>query len=131
MVEANDDFDKNITKAIFSPNATLDWYKHATNQIIVIVNGKGHYQEGGKEPIVLYRGDVLNVKKDTEHWHAYSVDSSVSYIAIDGKEPTIWTEKLTLKFPKVFPGGEPSRSDGHRCPHRHPCRVTWHRGTVS
>ena len=36
--------------------------------------------------------------KDTEHWHTSSADSSVSYIAIYGKEPTIWTEKLTQEY---------------------------------
>lgn len=98
LVEADDDFNQNITQATFSPNSTLDWHKHATNQVIIIIEGKGYYQERGKEPIILKMGDVLNCKKDTEHWHTSSADSSVSYIAIYGKEPTIWTEKLSKEY---------------------------------
>jgi len=98
LVEADDDFDQNITQATFSPNSTLDWHKHATTQVIIVVEGKGYYQERGKEPIIIKKGDVVNCKKDTEHWHTSSADSSVSYIAIYGKKPTIWTEKLTQEY---------------------------------
>jgi quercetin dioxygenase-like cupin family protein len=98
LAEADDDFDQNITQATFSPNSTLDWHKHATTQVIIVVEGKGYYQERGKEPIIIKKGDVVNSKKDTEHWHTSSADSSVSYIAIYGKKPTIWTEKLTQEY---------------------------------
>lgn len=98
LVEADDDFNQNITQATFSANSTLDWHKHATAQIIIILEGEGYYQERGKEPVILKKGDVVNCKKDTEHWHTSSSDSSVSYIAIYGKEPTIWTEKLTQEY---------------------------------
>ncbi|MFD0862589.1 cupin domain-containing protein [Sungkyunkwania multivorans] len=98
LVKADDDFDKNITQATFGPNATLDWHKHVTNQVIIVVAGEGYYQERGKEPIVIKKGDVIHCMKDTEHWHTSSADSSVSYIAIYGKQPTIWTEKLTRAY---------------------------------
>ncbi|WP_340203651.1 cupin domain-containing protein [Ascidiimonas sp. W6] len=98
LVKADDDFDQNITQATFSANSTLDWHKHATNQIIIVLEGEGYYQEKGKEPIIIKKGDVVNCMKDTEHWHTSSADSSVSYIAIYGREPTIWTEKLTQEY---------------------------------
>lgn len=98
LIEADDDFDKNITQATFNPNATLDWHKHATSQIIIVVDGEGYYQERGKEPIIIKKGDVINCMKDIEHWHTSTANSSVSYIAIYGKEPTIWTEKLTQEY---------------------------------
>ena len=98
LVEADDDFNQNITQATFSANSTLDWHKHSTTQIIIIVEGEGYYQERGKEPVILKKGGVVNCKKDTEHWHTSSSDNSVSYIAIYGKEPTIWTEKLTQEY---------------------------------
>lgn len=98
LVESDDDFNQNITQATFSANSTLDWHKHATTQIIIILEGEGYYQERGKEPVILKKGDVVNCTKNTEHWHTSSSDSSVSYIAIYGKEPTIWTEKLTQEY---------------------------------
>ena len=98
LLEADDDFDQNITQATFSPNSTLDWHKHATVQVIIVVEGEGYYQERGKEPVIIKKGDVVKCEKDTEHWHTSSADNKVSYIAIYGKEPTIWTEKLTREY---------------------------------
>jgi len=98
LLEADDDFDYNITQATFSPNSTLDWHKHTTDQVIIIVEGEGYYQERGKKPVILKKGDVIRCQKDTEHWHTSSLDNKVSYIAIYGSEPTIWTEKLTREY---------------------------------
>jgi quercetin dioxygenase-like cupin family protein len=98
LLKAQDDFKYNITQATFSPNSTLDWHKHATPQVLIIVEGKGYYQERGKEPIILKKGDVIKCEKDTEHWHTSSAESKVSYIAIYGSEPTVWTEKLTQEY---------------------------------
>ncbi|MFI2743518.1 cupin domain-containing protein [Zhouia sp. PK063] len=98
LVEANQDFDQNITQATFSANSTLDWHKHTTPQIIIVTNGKGYYQEKGKEPIIIKKGDVITCSKNIEHWHTSTVNSSVSYIAIYGNEPTMWTEKLSRDY---------------------------------
>lgn len=95
LVEGDDDFEYNITQATFSPNSTLDWHKHSTAQVLIVVEGKGYYQERGKEPVLMNKGDVFKCEKDTEHWHTSSADSKVTYIAIYGSSPTIWTEKLT------------------------------------
>ncbi len=98
LVSADDNFDQNITQATFSPNSTLDWHKHATPQIIIVVEGEGYYQERGKDPVVLKKGDIVKCNKNTEHWHTSSVDKKISYIAIYGKQPTVWTEKLTQEY---------------------------------
>jgi len=98
LVRADDNFTYNITQATFSPNSTLDWHKHGTPQVIIIVEGEGYYQERGKEPIILKKGDVIKCEKETEHWHTSTADSMVSYIAIYGSEPTVWTEKLTREY---------------------------------
>lgn len=98
LVSADDNFDQNITQATFSPNSTLDWHKHATPQIIIVMEGEGYYQERGKDPVVLKKGDIVKCNKDTEHWHTSSVDKKISYIAIYGKQPTVWTEKLTQEY---------------------------------
>ncbi len=98
LVKADADFNQNITQATFSPNSTLDWHKHSTTQVIIVIDGKGYYQEKGQEPILIKKGDVIKCKKDTEHWHTSSKTSAVSYIAIYGAQPTIWTEKLTQEY---------------------------------
>ncbi len=98
LVEAGGDFMYNITQATFSANSTLDWHKHATPQVLIIIEGAGYYQERGKEPVVLKKGDVIKCEKDTEHWHTSTAETDVSYIAIYGSEPTVWTEKLTREY---------------------------------
>ncbi len=98
LIQADEDFTYNVTQATFSPNATLDWHKHKTDQVIIILSGLGHYQERGKEVVVLKKGDVIKCDKDTEHWHTSTPESEVSYLAIYGSSPTIWTEKVTEEY---------------------------------
>ena len=99
LLQADSDLDYNITKATFRANSTLDWHKHATTQVLIIIDGEGYYQERSKEPVILKKGDVIKCPKDTEHWHSSSKTSAVTYLAIyGGSQPTIWTEKLTQEY---------------------------------
>jgi quercetin dioxygenase-like cupin family protein len=99
VLQADDDINYNITKATFRANSTLDWHKHPTPQVLIIVEGEGYYQERGKEPIILKKGDVIKCNKETEHWHTSTKENSVTYLAIyGGTQPTIWTEKLTQEY---------------------------------
>jgi quercetin dioxygenase-like cupin family protein len=84
LIPADDDFNYNLTQATFSADSTLDWHKHSTGQVLIIIDGEGYYQERGKEVIVVKKGDVIKCDKNTEHWHSASHDSMVSYIAIYG-----------------------------------------------
>lgn len=96
LLRAEGDLNYNITKATFRANSTLDWHKHPTPQVLIIVEGRGYYQERGKEPITMKEGDVIKCEKETEHWHASSKESDVTYLAIyGGMEPTTWTEVLS------------------------------------
>jgi len=99
LLRADDDLDYNITKATFRANSTLDWHKHATPQVLIIVDGVGYYQERGKEPIIMKQGDVIKCDKETEHWHTSSKESDVTYLAIyGGTQPTTWTEVLSQEY---------------------------------
>lgn len=99
LIQADDDVQYNITKATFRANSTLDWHKHSTAQVLIVLEGEGYYQERGKEPVVIKKGDVIKCNKDTEHWHTSSKKHSVTYLAIyGGSQPTTWTEKLTQEY---------------------------------
>ncbi|RDY60667.1 cupin domain-containing protein [Flagellimonas nanhaiensis] len=98
LLSEEDGLDYNITQATFSPNATLDWHKHSTPQVLIVIEGIGYYQERGKDPIIIREGDVIKCEKDIEHWHTSSIENKVSYIAIYGNSPTIWTEKLSREY---------------------------------
>jgi len=83
-----------ITKATFKANSTLNWHKHTEPQVLIVVSGKGYYQEKGKQPIVIKEGDILKCTANTEHWHSSSKHQDVTYLAIY-KGETEWTEVLT------------------------------------
>lgn len=89
----------NMTKATFKANSTLDWHKHASAQVLIIVEGEAYYQERGKEPVILKEGDVIKCEKDIEHWHSSTKHSSVTYLALyGGQNPTTWTEVLSQEY---------------------------------
>ena len=89
----------NITKATFRANSTLDWHKHSSVQVLIIVDGQAYYQERGKDPVVLKTGDVIKCPKDVEHWHTSTKESNVTYLALyGGEKPTQWTEVLTQEY---------------------------------
>jgi len=88
-----------LGKATFKANSTLDWHTHATNQVLIYVDGEGYYQERGKDPIILKAGDVIKCEKDIEHWHSSTKESDVTYLALYGGEnPTTWTEVVTQEY---------------------------------
>ncbi|MFY0654917.1 MAG: cupin domain-containing protein [Cyclobacteriaceae bacterium] len=89
----------NITKATFRANSTLDWHKHSSAQILIIVDGEAYYQERGNEPIILKKGDIIKCEKDIEHWHSSTKISDVTYLALyGGGQPTTWTEVVTQEY---------------------------------
>lgn len=89
----------NITKATFKANSTLDWHKHSSAQVLIIVEGEAYYQERGKEPIILKEGDIIKCEKDIEHWHSSTKDKDLTYLALyGGGQPTTWTEVLTQEY---------------------------------
>ncbi|MDC1234409.1 cupin domain-containing protein [Cyclobacteriaceae bacterium] len=89
----------NITKATFKANSTLDWHKHSSAQVLIIVEGEAYYQERGNEPVILKEGDVIKCEKDIEHWHSSTKVSDVTYLALyGGGQPTTWTEVLKQEY---------------------------------
>ncbi|MEQ8475666.1 cupin domain-containing protein [Fulvivirga sp.] len=99
IIHDDADLGYNITKATFKANSTLDWHKHGSVQILIIVDGEAYYQEKGKEPVILVEGDVIKCPKDIEHWHSSTKNNDVTYLAFyGGEQPTIWTEVLTQEY---------------------------------
>ena len=89
----------NITKATFKANSTLDWHKHNSAQVLIIVDGEAYYQERGNEPVILKEGDVIKCEKDIEHWHSSTKFSDVTYLALYGAgQPTTWTEVVAQEY---------------------------------
>lgn len=89
----------NITKATFKANSTLDWHKHSSPQVLIIVEGEAYYQERGNNAVILKEGDIIKCEKDIEHWHSSTKNSDVTYLALyGGEQPTTWTEVVTQEY---------------------------------
>lgn len=96
ILQEDDDLPYNLVKATFKANSTLDWHRHNTSQVLIVVDGEGYYQERGKEPYLMKSGDIIKCPKHTEHWHASSKEKDVTYLALySGETPTEWTEVLS------------------------------------
>ena len=99
IIHDDEELGYNITKATFRANSTLDWHKHSSAQVLIIVDGEAYYQERGNEPIILKEGDIIKCEKDVEHWHSSTKFSDVTYLAFyGGGQPTTWTEVLKQEY---------------------------------
>jgi quercetin dioxygenase-like cupin family protein len=66
----------------FEAKARTNWHSHPGGQILFITAGKGFYQERGKPARPLQKGDVVEIPRNTEHWHGAAPDSEFAHIAI-------------------------------------------------
>ena len=73
-----------ITKAMFKANSRLNWHKHGSTQVLIIIDGIGYYQERGKEPVLMKEGDInLIVSPEGTRSYAEKWKSGFYYIAKD------------------------------------------------
>lgn len=99
IIRDDEELGYNITKATFKANSTLDWHKHSSAQVLIIVDGEAYYQERGNKPVILKKGDVIKCEKDIEHWHSSTKLNDVTYLAFyGGEQPTTWTEVVTQEY---------------------------------
>lgn len=93
--DAEGSFEYNIAQAVFAPGAKLDWHMHPAGQQLLITEGTGYYQERNKLVQIVQKGDVVRCQPGVEHWHAATPETSVTYLAITGNQPTQWLERVT------------------------------------
>lgn len=87
-----------VGQVTFEPGGRTLWHTHPAGQILLVTEGKGFYQERGKEARPIAKGDVVVIPKDVEHWHGAAKDSKFVHIAIsnmkDGSNVT-WLAPVT------------------------------------
>jgi quercetin dioxygenase-like cupin family protein len=72
-----------VHNVVFEAAARNNWHKHPGGQILLVTDGKGYYQERGKQAQSLQKGDVVQIPPDVEHWHGAASDSDFTHIAIN------------------------------------------------
>lgn len=71
----------------FSPGCRNNWHIHKADQgggqILLCTNGRGWYQEWGKEARKLHPGDVVVIPTGVKHWHGAAKDSWFTHLAVE------------------------------------------------
>ena len=72
-----------VANVTFEPKCRNNWHiHHKGGQILLVVSGRGWYQEWGKPAQELKPGDVVNIPAEVKHWHGAAKDSWFTHIAI-------------------------------------------------
>ena len=72
-----------ISNVTFEPKCRNNWHiHHKGGQILLVVAGRGWYQEWGKPAQELHPGDVVNIPPEVKHWHGAAKDSWFTHIAV-------------------------------------------------
>lgn len=100
MVAPTKDNPMAIANVTFEPGCRNNWHIHSTEQILLVVDGRGWYQEAGKPAQELNKGDIVVIKPGIKHWHGAAADSWFSHIsitadALSGKNE--WLEPVSDK----------------------------------
>jgi alkylhydroperoxidase/carboxymuconolactone decarboxylase family protein YurZ/quercetin dioxygenase-like cupin family protein len=71
----------------FEPGCRNNWHIHHAKtgggQILIVTAGVGYYQEWGKPPRRLEKGDTVNIPAGIKHWHGAAPDSWFQHIALE------------------------------------------------
>lgn len=91
-----------ISNVTFEPSCRNNWHIHKSKlpigQVLICVDGKGWYQEEGKDAILLTPGMVIEIPSNVKHWHGATKDSWFSHLAFsipNENSSTEWCEEVT------------------------------------
>ncbi len=76
-----------MSNVTFEPGCRNNWHIHHASkgggQILICTDGRGWYQEWGKDPQELTPGTVVVIPAGVKHWHGAARDSWFSHIAFE------------------------------------------------
>lgn len=90
-----------ICNVTFEPGCRNNWHIHKAQegggQILLCTNGRGWYQEWGKEARELHPGDAVYIPAGVKHWHGAAKDSWFAHLSVEvpGKDTSNeWLEPV-------------------------------------
>ncbi|MDM8274953.1 carboxymuconolactone decarboxylase family protein [Enorma phocaeensis] len=76
-----------LSNVTFEPGCRNNWHVHRAErgggQVLIVTDGRGWYQEWGKDPQALAPGSVVVIPAGVKHWHGAAADSWFSHIAFE------------------------------------------------
>lgn len=100
FLNSDSTFNINTGNVTFEPGARTNWHIHPGGQMLLVVSGKGRYQEEGQPVREIQQGDVIKCTPNVRHWHGAAPHSEMSHIAIgtnQDKGAVKWLEPVTDK----------------------------------
>ncbi|WP_413512330.1 cupin domain-containing protein [Myroides odoratus] len=82
----------------FEAGARTNWHTHPKGQVLLVIEGKGFYQEKGKPAQSIKKGDVVNIPENVVHWHGATANDTLVHIAITNYKEDIqvtWLQPVT------------------------------------
>jgi quercetin dioxygenase-like cupin family protein len=93
LVSKSDNYPCGASSVQFAPGARTHWHTHPAGQILLVVEGTGHYQEKGQRLRLLHKGDVVKAPAGVEHWHGAALRTAMTHVAINPAikaVPVVW-----------------------------------------
>lgn len=85
----------NVCNVTFEPGCRNNWHvHHRGGQVLLVLQGRGYYQEWGQPARELKPGDVVNILPEIKHWHGAAKDSWFVHLAIEVPSKNGYTEWL-------------------------------------
>lgn len=88
----------NVANVTFEPACRNNWHVHKADkgggQILLVTDGRGYYQEWGKDARELHAGDSVAIPTGVKHWHGTAKDSGFAHISIEVPGENCSTEWL-------------------------------------
>ena len=86
-----------VGNVIFEPGARTNWHTHPNGQTLLVLEGKGWYQEKGKPAQAIAKGDAVVIPANTEHWHGAAKETALTHLAITGRKDggVKWLQPVT------------------------------------
>lgn len=76
-----------VANVTFEPGCRNNWHIHQADkgggQLLLCTEGRGWYQEWGKEAQALHPGDVVQIPAGVKHWHGAAADSWFTHLAVE------------------------------------------------
>ncbi len=98
LVNTDSIFNTSLGNVTFKPSARTKWHYHPGGQILIVLSGKGRYQERGKPIKELHAGDIIKCKPNIAHWHGAAPDSEFTHMAVGtnpGRGDAVWLEEVS------------------------------------
>ena len=98
LAQKTESNDYSVGSVTFEPGARSNWHIHPAGQTLIVISGRGLYQEKGKPMRTINKGETIVCPANIEHWHGASPDSQMNHIAITndkGAGGVVWLKPVT------------------------------------